>query len=50
MKNFWLMFAIQEATTVAEVFINQSGLTADQKKALENLVIAGNAAAAAFGK
>ena len=41
--SFWLNFAIQEAITVAEAFINQANIKPGLKAALENLIAAGQA-------
>lgn len=50
MKNFWLMFAIQEAVAVTSAVVASSpSLSPAQKTALENLVSAGQQVAAAFG-
>ena len=43
-KNFWLVFAIQEAVTIATAFIMASNaLTPEQKVAAEKLVADGQA-------
>lgn len=42
-KNFWLTFAVQEAVTVAQAFIEQSSIKPGLKAALENLIAAGQA-------
>jgi len=48
MKNFWLNFAISEAVSVASIFVNSSNLTSEQKKALEDFILAGQAVSTAF--
>lgn len=40
-KNFWLMFAIQQAIAVAEVFVTSSALTEQQKTDLQAIITAG---------
>jgi hypothetical protein len=46
--SFWLQFAIQEAVTVAEVFVTQANIKPGLKAALENLITAGQAVATAI--
>lgn len=49
MQNFWLQFAIAEAVAVASAYVASSpNLTPAQKKALEDLVVAGQDVANAF--
>lgn len=48
MGNFWLNFAIQEAVTVAEAFVNTANIKPVLKAALENLITAGNTVLAAI--
>ena len=46
--SFWLNFAIQEAVTVAQVFVQQANIKPGLKAALENLISAGTAVVAAI--
>jgi hypothetical protein len=49
MKNFWLQFAIREATSVAAAFVaSVTNLTPAEKEALENFIAAGQAVTASF--
>ena len=48
MNSFWLSFAIQEAITVAQVFVQMSGIKPGLKAALENLITAGQSVVAAI--
>jgi hypothetical protein len=48
MKNFWLHFAIQEATSIASLFVNSLSLKPEQKKALEDFIAAGQNVTTAF--
>jgi hypothetical protein len=41
--SFWLKFAIQEAITLAQVFVAQTTLKPSLKNALEALITAGEA-------
>ena len=40
-SNFWLKFAVAEALAVAQAFLSVSTLTDAQKKALNDLIAAG---------
>jgi hypothetical protein len=48
MSSFWLSFAIQEAVTMAQVFVQMSGIKPGLKAALENMIAAGQAVATAI--
>jgi len=48
MGTFWLNFAVTEAISLAESFVNQSNLKPGLKTALEKLIEAGQAVVAAI--
>lgn len=49
MTKFWLLFAITEASEVAEAYLSAtSNLTPAQQQALQNLVTAAEAVTVAF--
>jgi len=47
-KNFWLLFAVNEAASVAAAFVSVSTLTATQQKALNDLIAAATEVTTAF--
>lgn len=47
-KNFWLLFAAQEAAAVASAFVAVTTLTEPQKKALNDLITAASEVSTAF--
>lgn len=47
-KNFWLKFAISEALAVAQAAVMATNLTDAQKKALQDLITAGQECEAVF--